>query len=193
MKYLLTIAVVTALNGFWVANAQKDSSGIYATADDYKNQKLSYAVNYKAEKHTIKSEMLFDNDKIKVKHKGTVYTLKKRETYGYRDTRGKEFRFVDNKEYEILNPGERILLYVYQHAAHAPKEAERYRPQYFFSVDAAAAPQALTKANLKEAFKDNHKFHDAIDASFRNDEDLRAYDSFHKEYKINRLLQANGQ
>ncbi len=170
------------------AFAQKDSSGIYKTADDFQNRKPSYVISYKTEKHRIKDNLLFNNEEVKVKHDGTVYTLKKGETFGYRDTKGKEFRFVDNKEYKILNPGEPILMYVYQHPGHSPKEAEKYRPMYFFSTDAAAASQALTKANLKAAFPDTHKFHDALDAQFKTDADLASYDSFHKMYKLNHLL-----
>ncbi|WP_298412332.1 hypothetical protein [Hydrotalea sp.] len=43
--YLLTLAcsLIFTLNLF----AQKDSSGMYLTADDFKNRKLSYAINYK--------------------------------------------------------------------------------------------------------------------------------------------------
>ena len=121
--------------------AQKDSSGIYKTADDFQLRKLSYAINYKTEKHKIKGSMFFNSRDVKVKHAGATFTLVKNETYAYRSTRGAEFRFVDNKEYRILNPGEDLLLYVYKHPAHSPKEAERYAPAYFFSSDAASAPR----------------------------------------------------
>ena len=85
--------------------------------------------------------MFFNSRDVIVKHAGETFTLVKNETYGYRSTRGAEFRFVDNKEYRILNPGEDLLLYVYKHPAHSPKEAERYAPAYFFSSDAASAPR----------------------------------------------------
>lgn len=171
--------------------AQKDSSGIYKTADDFKQRKLSYAINYKTEKHKINDNLLFNNAEIKVKHHGEKYTLQKSETYGYRSTKGQEYRFIDNKAYKILNPGEPLLIYVYQHQSHSPKEAEKYAPMYFFSVDATSSPQPLTKANLKAAFPDSHKFHDALDANFKEDKELYAYDSFHKMYKVNWLLKNN--
>jgi len=106
--------------------AQKDSSGIYKTADDFKQRKLSYAINYKTEKHKINDNLLFNNAEIKVKHHGEKYTLQKSETYGYRSTKGQEYRFIDNKAYKILNPGEALLIYVYKHPSHSPKEAEKY-------------------------------------------------------------------
>jgi len=169
--------------------AQKDSSGIYKTAEDFQNKKLSYAINYKTEKHKINDNLLFNDAQIKVKHHDTSYTLEKSNTYGYKDTKGEVFRFVDNKEYKILNPGEPLLIYFYQHPAHSPKEAEKYPPAYFFSTDVASAPQSLTKANLKAAFPNNHKFHDALDEQFKRDDELPAYDSFHKMYKLNRIYE----
>ena len=97
--------------------AQKDSSGIYKTAQDFQKKKLSYAINYKTEKHKIKDDMLFSEGKIKVNHEGTVYTLNKNDTYGYKSTKGEVFRFVDNKEYKVLNPGERLMIYAVSRVA----------------------------------------------------------------------------
>ena len=174
------------------SHAQKDSSGIYKTASDFQQKKLSYAINYKTEKHKIRDNILFNNKKIKVKHNGQTYTLDKDGTYGFKNTRGEVYRFVDGKEYRILNPDQVLLIYVYQHASHPPKEATKYPPMYYFSTDAAAVPQALTKVNLKAAFPDNHNFHDALDTQFKSDGELYDYDSFHKTYKLNRIY-ANGK
>ena len=185
------LVLITAFFFSVTAFGQKDSSGIYQTATDFKNQKLSYAINYKTEKHKINDYVLFNDAALKVKHHDTTYTLQKSETYGYRNTKGEDFRFVDDKTYEILNPGEAILIYVYQHPAHSPKEVTKYVPMYFFSKDAVAVPQALTKANLKAAIPNNHKFHDALDAQFKDDDELYTYDSFHKMYKLNRIYESS--
>lgn len=168
--------------------AQKDSSGMYMTADDFKNRKLSYGINYKTEKHKINTYVLFKGNALRVKHQGRTYNLKKSEIYGYRDTKGREYRFVGEVEYTILNPREQLLIYVYQHLAHSGKEADKYVAAYYFTTDAAGMPLALTKENLKAAFPVYHKFHDALDANFKNDKELYANDSFHKMYKLNWLL-----
>ena len=172
-------------------SAQKDSSGIYKTATDFKQGKLAYAINYKTEKHKIQDNLLFNASEIKVTHDGTSYTLKKSDTYGYRDVKGKDYRFVGDEAYRLLSKGEGVILYVYQSPAGSTKGSIQYNPQYFFSVDAAVAPQALTKENLKAAFPGNHQFHDALDATFREDKELAAFDNFHKMYKINHILLAN--
>ena len=89
--------------------------------------------------------------------------------------------------YTVLNPGEAITIYKYVHAAHSPKEAEKYAPKYFFVTQASDVLQELTKTNLKKAFPENHAFHDALDANFKEDKELINYDGFHKMYKINWL------
>ena len=186
-KINLLLALASSLFAFnQTSLAQKDSSGIYKTASDFQQKKLSYAINYKTEMHKIKDNILFNDAEIKVKHDGQTYTLDKNTTYGFKSTKGEVFRFIDKKEYKVLNPNETILIYVYKHPSHSPKETQKYPPMYYFSTDASAVPQALTKANLKAAFPDNHKFHDALDAQFKSDAELYAYDSFHKEYKLNR-------
>lgn len=60
--------------------------------------------------------------------------------------------------------------------------------QDIFFTQPADVLQDLTKENLKKAFPENHIFHDAQDANFKEDKDLTAYDKFYKMYKINWLL-----
>ncbi|QJB37245.1 hypothetical protein HF324_05010 [Chitinophaga oryzae] len=180
-----------SLFAFSTAVAQKDSSGIYQTAADFQQKKLSYAINYRTEKHKIRTNILFDGNEIKVKHDGRTYTMDKARTYGFKDTKGNVYRFVDRKEYRVLNPEESILIYEFKHLAHSPKDAQTYQPEYFFSKDAVAELQPLTKANLKAAFPDNHKFHDALELQFRRNEELIEYDSHHKVYKLNRIYTNN--
>ena len=186
---IASISFTIAIN----ASAQKDSSGIYKTAADFQQKKLSYAINYKTEKHKIKDNVLFHGAEIKVVHEGQTYKLDKKSTYGYKSTSGDVFRFVDDKEYKVLNPGESPMLYAYTHPASGTKGNFKYISDYYFSTDASSSPQALTKENLKKAFPNNHKFHDALDANFKSDEDLASYDSFHKMYKVNHLLEMNGK
>lgn len=192
MYYLFSILVSTLIIP-QSASAQKDSSGIYKTAEDFQQRKLSYAINCKTEKHKINPNVIFKGSEVKIKHDGTTYELKKSELFGYRTCDGKEFRFVDDMEYKVLNPGELVTLYVYQHLAHSGKEANQAinQPVYYFSYNAAASLQALSKDNLKAAFPGNHKFHDAIDAAFKDDKELYTYDNFHKMYKLNWIINNN--
>ena len=188
-KFTLIIALFFLTMG---AFAQKDSSGIYNTSADFKDGKLSYAINYKTEKHSINDEVLFNATEIKVKHMDTSYSLKKSETYGYRDTKGIDYRFVDNNSYKILSKGKGRMLYsVRTPAQEAAKGPVKYTMVYYFTKDITSPPQLLAKENLKAAYPDNHKFHDALDATFKDDKDLSEYDSFHKMYKVNHILKMN--
>ena len=100
---------------------------------------------------------------------------------------------LTTKGYTVLNPKEAIKIYKYVHGSHSPKETEKYAPKYFFTTESSDVLTELTKDNLKKAFPTNHSFHDALDANFKEDADLTNYDSFHKMYKINRLLQAENK
>lgn len=89
------------------------------------------------------------------------------------------------KAYKLINKGEPIAIYKYEHKAHSAKEAEKYASRYYFQIPASNEVFPLTKMNLKKAFPSNHGFHDALDARFDQDSELSAYDSFHKMYKLN--------
>lgn len=180
--------MITCLLSISSLMAQTDSSGIYKTASDFQQKKLSYAINYKTDNHKINDDVLFNNDEIIVKHKGEKFKLDKNSTYGYKNTKGEIFRFVDTKEYILLNPTEPILIYEFKHAKVSNKGPIGYITDYFYSIDAPSIPQPLTKDNLKASFPNNHKFHDLLDENFKSNEDLSVYDSFHKMYKINHLM-----
>jgi len=186
-KYLIFVALICA--SFITASnvsAQKDSSGIYKTAADFSAKKLSLAINCKTETHKIKINDIFSQDHITVVHDGKSYDFKKADIYGYKLCDGQTYRFSGNKDYQVMNPDEALLLYkveVMQTKATAPKVYN-----YYFSRDAASPLQNLTKENLKAAFPTNHKFHDGLDADFKSNSELTAYDGFHKMYKVDHIL-----
>ena len=176
------------------ATAQKDSSGIYQTADDFRNHKLSYAINYKTEKHKINDYLFFDATQVKVKHHGTTYTLDKSTTYGYKSTTGDVFRFVGNETYQILNPDEELLLYLHTTPVSVTVDPlKRVQEHYYFSKDAAGSLVELSIDNMKKVFRENSKFLASIDKYFKKDEQLTSYDTKNKIYTLNRLLQLSRQ
>ena len=176
------------------ATAQKDSSGMYQTVDDFRNHKLTYAINYKTEKHKINDYLLFNATQVKVKHHGISYTLDKSAVYGYKSTTGKVFRFVDNEPYEILNPDEELLLYLHTTPINMKVDpTKREEEHYYFSKDAGSPPVELTIDNLKKFFSENSKFLASIDKYFTKDEQLTSYDKKNKTYTLNRLLQSSRQ
>ena len=188
-KFNYLILLAGGILTFSTVIAQKDSSGIYLTANDFKAGKLSYAINYKTEKHKINDYIFLNSAQVNVKHHGNTYKLDKNNIYGYKSTKGEEFRFVMDQQYKILNRGEHVLIYEYEEPGIDPRHPLlSLLYTYYFTTDAANPPVQLTKENLKKAFPGNQGFNGKIDENFNTDEDLITYDKLHKMYKLNWLL-----
>lgn len=174
----LTLAIAAFMS------AKGQTSGIYLSASDFESGKLTYSIYCKTEKHKIKLHEFLGKDYITVVHEKKTYNLKKKEIFGYKDCDNKIYRMGIDKHYELINPAEKILLYVIEIPGSKNQSAII---NYYFSSSASATIQELTLFNLKRAFPDNHKFHDALDAEFQSDADLALWDNFHKIYKVNRI------
>jgi hypothetical protein len=180
MKIIISILLMLLAGP---VTAQHDSSGVYMSAQDYINANLKYAINCKTQRHKINQYALLGKGYIKVTHEGVKYKFNKNEVFGYRDCNNSVYRFVENEHYEILNPGESILLY--KHSYMAGKNTTV--TENYFSVGTGPI-MVLSLTNLKKAFPDNHKFHDMLDTEFSSGAvGLTSYDSYHKIYKVNRL------
>ncbi|HEY1114765.1 MAG TPA: hypothetical protein VGE66_14445 [Chitinophagaceae bacterium] len=171
------------------AFGQQDSSGIYNTVDDYLNHKLTYPVNYKLEKQRIKEHLFLQASQIKVKHNGQTHVLDKNNLYGFRNSRGHDFRFVGDRVYRIMNAGEPIILYKYGEPGRDPAaKASTEMNRYYFSINETNSPVSLTRENLKKSFPGNTKFHEALDKKFTGDYDLARFDKANNTYMIITLL-----
>ena len=163
------------------------NSGVYLSAADFASGKLTYEINCSTEKHKIQLNEFLNQDYITVVHDKQSHKLPKKEIFGYKDCDNITYRFAEKSHYVILNPTEEILLY--KHTIEGAKN-QKAEIHYYFSVSGAGQVQSLTLMNLKNAFRGNHRLHDALDAEFKSDAELAQYDSFHKMYKINRLYAA---
>lgn len=166
--------------------AQKDSGGVYLTAEDFQRRKLTYAINCSTEKHKIKLNDFFGKPYITVKHFDTSYKLNKNQIFGYKTCDEQIVRFEGKKELVLLNPNEEILIYT--HVVSRPAKGQTNVTNYYFSKDALSPTQSLTIKNVKKAFPDNHAFHMKLDEMFKYNTELAAYDDFHKVYKLNWIL-----
>ncbi len=188
MKTKLIIATSLLILKSTFSFSQKDSSGIYFTANDYAKHKLSFAINCKTEKHKIKSDMIFRSKEISIKHADSSYTYPKDSVYGIKYCDGSITRIYNNSEYPLINPDEKIMIYKVVSGS-TGKGGSTLNTIYYFSKNATSKIQELTIYNVKTAFPENHKFHDLMDMAFHNDDELIQYDEFHKIMKINRVLQ----
>ena len=168
----------------------QNNSGIFLSAADFKSGKLTLSINCDTEKHRIKFNDFFDKSYIDVKHHGRITKYEKKDVFGFRECGDKNYRFIKNRHYIIVNPKEPIL--IYQEVIH-PVAKNPGKTIFHFSKDAESEIELLTLQNLKAAFPDNHKFHDALDAEISSDLKLADYDTYHKMFKINHIYQTSLQ
>jgi hypothetical protein len=105
--------LATSIMGFISLScfSQKDSSGVYFTANDFVSHKLCFAINCKKQKLNIKSDLIFYPNKITIKHENAIYTYPKDSNYGIKYSDGAIIRIYKNLEYRLLKPNETILIY----------------------------------------------------------------------------------
>ncbi len=179
MMCVLFVTITVATKG------QKDSSGVYMTAVDFTNKKLTYGINCKTENHKIKLNNFFNRDYITVIHEGNKYNISKDSVFGFKTCNGSSYRIADKIDYTILNADDNLLLYEFIPMS-APKNPQP--PVHKFSNGADGPMLDLTIENVKNIYPDNHLFHDEIENIFRSNSSLLSYDRYHKQYKLVRLF-----
>lgn len=166
-------------------NAQKDSSGVYMTASDFKIKKLSFPINCKTKKHKIKLNSFFNKDYITVIHQGITSKLSKDSVFGFKTCNGYSYRIIRELDYTILNPDDSLLIYEFQPLS-VPKNP--VLPVYKFSVGSSGQVIDLSISNIKNIFPENHNFHDELETEFSKNSNLLAFDRYHKQYKLVRIF-----
>ncbi|MEI2749772.1 MAG: hypothetical protein V9E88_13570 [Ferruginibacter sp.] len=179
MMCVLFVTITVATKG------QKDSSGVYMTAVDFTNKKLTYGINCKTENHKIKLNNFFNRDYITVIHEGNKYNISKDSVFGFKTCNGSSYRIADKIDYTILNADDNLLLYEFIPMS-APKNPQP--PVHKFSNGADGPMLDLTIENVKNIYPDYHLFHDEIENIFRSNSSLLSYDRYHKQYKLVRLF-----
>lgn len=168
---------------FWLlvslrATAQTDSVGIYLTAHDYVQGKLSY-----------KASCLTNNNKklgrsyVAALKKQEQYHLEKSTWFGFHDCISGDHRFYKKYKYRILHYSEELCLYSKEILQPKGKFVET-ETRYYFSrkIDGLIAP--LEIKILKKAFPENEKFHDLLDEEFGNDSNLIHFDKVTRRYQL---------
>ncbi len=185
------LVAVTAIIGTSSLFAQK--SGVFKSFADYKTGKMEYGINCATEMHKIKLNDFFGKDYITVIHDGKSYELKKAETWGFQLCDEKIVRFQGKEDFQVSEKG---ILWIYSkqtlQAGNPKNTASKYITSYYFSKDGEAKILELTPNNVKAAFPDNHKLHDAIEMQFPTSASISEFDEYHKKFKINHFLEAQG-
>lgn len=184
MKTLLFLLITTITFG------QNGKSGVYLTFNDYLNNKLSYEINCKTEKHTIRLNEFLNQPHITVIHNDKKIKLQKDSIYGFISCDEPLARFQDKEHYYLAEKG--TLWIFYKLVSISQGKGFKLEKQYYFSTKGDGKLTELTIDNIKQAFPSNHKFHDMIDAQFQNT-NIWEYDTFHKTFKVNHILDQSAQ
>jgi hypothetical protein len=194
MKKLVKItALIAGIAIFSTGSLFAQKSGVFKSFADYTSGKMEYGIDCATEKHKIKLNDFLGKDFITVVHEGKPYDLKKAEIWGFQLCDEKIVRFQGKEDYSVED---KSILWVSSKQSTVPSNpktgSSKTATTFYFSKGGDGEIKELTLLNLKAAFPDNHMLHDAIDGQFKTDASLGEYDQFHKHYKINHFLEAQG-
>lgn len=164
-------------------------SGLYMTSGDYENQRLSFEGVCGSTDHNLELHNVLHKSYIHVKHESEMRRFAKKELFGFRACDGRDYRFVSNLEYQIME-AKQLYIYVHEKLAMQGRTTRTFR-EYYFSVGGNGQIHALTLPNLKEAFPEDHRFQALLDSSFGNGQDLAEYDKSRETFAVNRILLAS--
>jgi len=161
------------------------TSGVYLTAADYKDGRLAFQGVCGSKTHKLELHDVRDKPYIDVTHESEKRRYPKNDLFGYRGCDGRDYRFVSNFEYQILESRD---LSIYARDIGSGRQSRR---KYYFSVGPEGQALALTIENLKQAFPDSRRFQNSLDATFGKRRGPWEYDKFDKMFTVNRLLIAS--
>lgn len=185
MKVFKLLLILTFCIHATAVFSQTDKSGVYLNYADYQLHKLTYEIDCKRETHKIRLNAFFGKPFITVIHQGKRYTYQKNDIYGFRDCSNTDYRFFKKQDFKIEESGP-IAIYSQKVTKSTGRSLTQFNT-YYFSKSQNSEILALTVENLKPAFPENHKFHDLLDANFKNNDPASTYDAFHKIFKVNHL------
>lgn len=180
---------LTAFSLYAQPNTSKAQSGLYLTAEDYQNGKLTLPAT-RGESHKIRLKDFWGSRYLEVVHGGQKYRFHKDSIYAYQDYKGKVFRFFRNYSNEFLLLESKSLVIYSMDETDTKGKGVRRVTLYFFSTDLKQPVQPLTIENVKNAFPQNHKLHNELDKYFKKDQELVVYDDRHKAFRINHVLES---
>ncbi|HTB07288.1 MAG TPA: hypothetical protein VK806_10085 [Bacteroidia bacterium] len=165
-------------------------SGIYKTAQDFKDGKLSFPMNCDSASGRMKLHHFVSGKYVSITKNKINYKLSKDSIFGYRNCKGQDYRFFENHSYEYqIAEAKSIVIYLALLADPTyTGKGIKLAPTYFFSKTLNSDIMPLTMSNLKLAFAGNTKFCNMLDGEIKSDKDLSVYDETYKMYRINYLL-----
>ncbi|MHB8206075.1 hypothetical protein, partial [Mucilaginibacter sp.] len=178
LKVMIAICFIAVFTQKTIA--QSTVSGLYLTAEDYTNHKLSYETNGH-DGNAIGLNEFLGSGKITVLFNGKKQSIYKSAVYGYH-TNNQDYRYFNNEPYRIVDTKD---FYMYSASklvqqGKGPKSVEAY----YFSKTAIDEIKPLSIKNLESTYSANSKFRYMVESIFASDNALTSYDSAVAEYKV---------
>ncbi|WP_461450349.1 hypothetical protein [Mucilaginibacter sp.] len=186
MKTVKLMIAIVLMAGFAQKTlAQEKTCGLYLTADDYHNHKLSYKTTGN-DGNSIQLNEFLGSHKVVVVYNGKKEVIYKSAIYGYRYNKT-DYRYFNNNPYKIIDDKD---FYLYS----APKlvqwgKSPKSIDAFYFSSTAISDVKPLSIKNLQSTYADNAKFRYLLESQFQTDNALTAYDSATNEYKVKYLYE----
>ena len=190
MKYSFIAVVLIMIISIFTLNTSgqnnlSDRRGLYLTAQDFINKKLSYSNENSNGRYKIKVAPLSNKDRVRVIQNREKHDFFQFDLFGYRD-KNQDYRFFNDQQYEVIDNS---FFYMYTRVVSVVEgKVHTQKTNYYFSKLPDGNIMDLTLYNLKRAYPENHKFQDLLDVYFRCDNDLNWYDSFNKMYKVEHIF-----
>ena len=183
-SFLLLLASTGTIPGL---KAQPECSGVYLTASDFMDGRLSYASAGRSTSKESFFNLLAKNHLFIIRPDFAWKRVSKKDVFAIKSCEGEIVRIYDGNNYYLQNLGDCIP--IYKKIISPASKGNNYRVKYFFSIDPVSEIQDLTLDNLKAAFPDNHRFEHALDTNFRDESDLYAYNSTKKYFELTRIYE----
>jgi hypothetical protein len=161
--------------------------GLFYSFNDFRIGKLTYPMDSENSEDKLKLNDWLGSSKGHVWSNGEKHLFDKNQIYGYRDSKKENHRFYEGEGYKILDTAGFFLYYKYAQKEVTKGKSLIKTDEYYFSVQGDSPIYLLTSQNLRLYFPYNHRFQYALDAGFKSDGDLIAYDDIQKIYKIEYL------
>jgi hypothetical protein len=163
------------------SSGQNDSTGIFASGEDFLSKRLTYSASCSNENNKI--DFWGKNVRFKIDEgsKKRKYKFNNDRIFGLTTCKN-TYRFQDRLEYNIINT-RHVPIYS-RTIATGSSEGTFYEDQYFFSVLAEGKIPPLTKLALKEVYSSNAEFVSYGDSSFKKYRELGVYNDQLKQYML---------
>jgi hypothetical protein len=125
---------------------------------------------------------MIGSKKIDIVDAGTNTSFLRTDIYGYKYG-GVDYRIAGDNALTIVDTNT-FVLYSSVKVVPGMKGHDTKETVYYFSKDLNTDVKALTKENLETAFAGNNRFRYYLDAFFKSDKDLIAFDAQLKVYKL---------